>query len=61
MSESFKKLCMYFFGGNIYTQCGARTHDPKVKSPETQSRMLFQMSQPGTTPLQLTFLKYVHI
>ena len=29
---------------NIYTQCGAQTHNPKTKS-----HMFFQVSQPGTS------------
>ena len=35
----FKKI---LFLSNLYTQCGAQTHNPKIKS-----RMLHWLSQPG--------------
>ena len=52
--------CQYFkdedktsniFVSNVYTRCGARTHDPKIKS-----RVLYQLSQPGK-PKMTTFIK----
>jgi len=36
----------FHFFSNFYTQRGAQTHDPEMKS-----RMLFQLSQSGTPPL----------
>ena len=38
--------------GNLYTQHGARTHNPKIKS-----HMLHQLNQPGAPPETCGFYK----
>ena len=41
-ARPFSSFSFSSFFSNLYTQCGALTHDPEIKSS-----MLFQLSQPG--------------
>lgn len=44
-SEQLKWIYIFCTFPNRYPRCGARTRDPKIKSP-----MLYRLSQPDTTP-----------
>ena len=41
--------CGTYFLSNLYTQCGAWTHNPKIKSHK-----LYQLNQPGASPVEAT-------
>ena len=43
------RLVKNIYFSKLYTQCGAQTHDPQIKS-----RVLFRLSQPGA-PIRLIF------
>ena len=51
--HSVSKFKLFFFFSNLYTHCGAWTHNPKVKS-----HMLFRLSWLGTLEIFLQFILY---
>ena len=48
----FKVFCIYL--SNLYTQCGAQTQDPEIKS-----YMLFQLSQLGTPCMRYFYVNCI--